>query len=148
MYSNIKFMHSYHFKQLPFSFTGVWQTNAERNPARQLRNAYDLFVPAHRVEFVNKASIICFSDHMEYCTRRQIQSQDNNVYERSEKSSAVRFVKCTSLFAVLPPPPKTHLMYKSPLLNPILTLCCCATRLTLTGEIQSQPSLSWPSFLS
>jgi hypothetical protein len=40
-YSTIKFMHSYHFKQLPFSFTGVWQTNAERNPAGQLRNAYD-----------------------------------------------------------------------------------------------------------
>ncbi len=39
---------------------------------------------------------------MEYCTTRQIQSQDNNVNERREKSSAVRFVtaKFTSLFAV------------------------------------------------
>jgi hypothetical protein len=42
---------------------GGWQTNEERNPARQLRDAYDLFVSAHRVEFVKRLpSIICFSD--------------------------------------------------------------------------------------
>jgi hypothetical protein len=53
-------MHSYHFKQLPFTFTGVWQTNAERNPARQLCNAYDLFVPAHRVECVKRLPFFAF----------------------------------------------------------------------------------------
>ena len=59
-YSNIKFMHRYYFKQLPFSFTGVWQTNAERNPARQLRNVYDLYVPAHRVQFVKGFHYLLF----------------------------------------------------------------------------------------
>jgi hypothetical protein len=51
-YSRIKFMHNFHFKQLPISFAETWRTNAERNPDRILRNADDLYVPAHRIEFV------------------------------------------------------------------------------------------------
>ena len=51
-YCRIKFMHCYHFKKLPLSFNEMWKTNRERNPERILRNADDLYVPAHRVEFV------------------------------------------------------------------------------------------------
>jgi hypothetical protein len=36
----------------------MWKTNRERNPERILRNADDLFVPAHRVEFVKRLPII------------------------------------------------------------------------------------------
>jgi hypothetical protein len=50
-FSNIKFMQSFHFKLLPLSFANTW-TNLERNPERALRNANDLFIPPHRVEFV------------------------------------------------------------------------------------------------
>jgi hypothetical protein len=39
---------------------GGWQTNEERNTARQLRNAYDLFVSAHRVEFVKRLPLFAF----------------------------------------------------------------------------------------
>jgi hypothetical protein len=45
-------MHTFHFKQLPLSFADTWTTNIERNPERALRNANDLFIPPHRVEFV------------------------------------------------------------------------------------------------
>ena len=57
-YNRIKFMYSYHFKKLPVSFNEMWKTNRERNPERILRNADDLFVPAHRVEFVKRLPII------------------------------------------------------------------------------------------
>jgi hypothetical protein len=53
-YSRIKLMHSFHFKQLPVSFAETWITNNNRNMDRILRNADDLYVPAHRVEFVKK----------------------------------------------------------------------------------------------
>ena len=53
-YSSIKLMHSFHFRQLPLSFANTWATNIERNPARALRNANDLFIPPHRVEFVKR----------------------------------------------------------------------------------------------
>ncbi len=48
-FSLIKLMHNFHFKQLPISFAETWKTNAERNPDRMLRNADDLYIPAHRV---------------------------------------------------------------------------------------------------
>jgi len=51
-------MHCYHFKKLPLSFNEMWKTNRERNPERILRNADDLYVPAHRVEFVKRLPII------------------------------------------------------------------------------------------
>jgi hypothetical protein len=59
-FSRIKFMHSFHFHQLPFSFAATWITNAERNPDRMLRNADDLYIPAHRVEFVRRLPLYSF----------------------------------------------------------------------------------------
>jgi hypothetical protein len=47
-------MHCYHFKKLPLSFNEMWKTNKERIPERILRNADDLYVPAHRVELVKR----------------------------------------------------------------------------------------------
>jgi hypothetical protein len=44
-YSRIEFMHRFHFKKLPPSFSEMWKTNRERNPDRILRNADDLYVP-------------------------------------------------------------------------------------------------------
>ena len=59
-FSSIKFMHSCHFKLLPPSFTNTWITNIERNPERALRNANDLFIPPHRVEFVKRLPLYTF----------------------------------------------------------------------------------------
>jgi hypothetical protein len=59
-FSKIKFMHNFHFNQLPMSFAETWRTNAERNPDRMLRNADDLYIPAHRVEFVRRLPLYSF----------------------------------------------------------------------------------------
>jgi hypothetical protein len=59
-YSKIKFMHSFHFKKLPLSFANTWTTNFERNPERALRNANDLFILPHRVEFVKRLPLYTF----------------------------------------------------------------------------------------
>jgi hypothetical protein len=59
-YSKIKFMHSFHFKQLPPSFINTWSTNIERIPECALRNANDLYIPPHRVEFVKRLSLYSF----------------------------------------------------------------------------------------
>jgi hypothetical protein len=59
-YSRIKFMHNFHFNQLPISFAETWRSNAERNPDRILRNADDLYIPAHRVEFVKRLPLHSF----------------------------------------------------------------------------------------
>jgi hypothetical protein len=59
-YSNVKFMHFYYLKQLPMSFNGMWITNEERNPERVLRNANDLYVPAHRLEMVKRMPLFAF----------------------------------------------------------------------------------------
>jgi hypothetical protein len=59
-FSRIKFMHNFHFKQLPISFAETWITNATRNPDRILRNADDLYIPAHRVEFVRRLPLFSF----------------------------------------------------------------------------------------
>jgi hypothetical protein len=57
-YSRIKFMHNFHFKKLPLSFAEMWQTNLERNPERELRNANDYYIPPHRVEIVKRLPYI------------------------------------------------------------------------------------------
>ncbi len=41
----------------------MWKTNRERIPERILRNADDLYVPAHRVEFVKRLPIIALNKY-------------------------------------------------------------------------------------
>jgi hypothetical protein len=53
-------MHSFVHKKLPLSFNNTWQTNEERNPVRVMRNINDLYIPAHRVEFVKRLPLFSF----------------------------------------------------------------------------------------
>jgi hypothetical protein len=53
-------MHNYYFRKLPPSFVHLWQTNAERNPVRELRNANDYFVPPHRIELAKRMPLYSF----------------------------------------------------------------------------------------
>ncbi len=46
--SILKFMHSFKHNMLPLSFTNMWQTNRNRLPDRELRNADQLYIPPHR----------------------------------------------------------------------------------------------------
>jgi hypothetical protein len=58
--SNLKFMHCFVNNRLPFSFNEMWISNRVRNPALQLRNADDLYVPPHRFETVKRFPYFTF----------------------------------------------------------------------------------------
>jgi hypothetical protein len=46
-YSQLKFMHGFSHGKLPISFNEIWVLNRVRNPDLALRNAENLYVPAH-----------------------------------------------------------------------------------------------------
>ncbi len=49
------------YGRLPPSFFEVWQTNRERNAERELRNADDLYVLPHRIEFFKRMPLVSFA---------------------------------------------------------------------------------------
>jgi len=53
-------MHNYIHQRLPFSFNETWLFNHMRNPERELRNANDLFVPAHHFATVKRFPLFTF----------------------------------------------------------------------------------------
>ena len=59
-YYRAKFMHSFVHNKLPLSFSELWIPNRNRNPNRELRNANNLQVPAHRIEIVKRMPICSF----------------------------------------------------------------------------------------
>lgn len=59
-HSKAKFMHQFTFNKLPFSFVNVWQTNRERLPNRELRNANELFIPHHNFATLKRLPIFSF----------------------------------------------------------------------------------------
>jgi hypothetical protein len=60
-FCKVKFMHNYMFGRLPSSFFEAWQTNRERNVARELRNADDLYVLPHLIELFKRMQFISFA---------------------------------------------------------------------------------------
>jgi hypothetical protein len=99
-------MHNYHFQKLPFSFANLWQTNAARNPIRELRNANDYFIPQHRIETVKRMPLFSFPT---------IWNAENNekfnpslpVYLKSLKKRLLEslFIKICMYFMPPPTPP-------------------------------------------
>jgi hypothetical protein len=59
-FANLKFMHSFIHQRLPFSFNETWLFNYMRNPIRELRNANDLFAPAHHFATVKRFPLFSF----------------------------------------------------------------------------------------
>jgi len=60
IYYRVKFMHSYVHRNLPLSFSETWITNRERNPARLLRDADDIYIPPHRIELFKRMPLCTF----------------------------------------------------------------------------------------
>jgi hypothetical protein len=75
--SKIKFMHSFYFKLLPTSFAETWISNGERNPNRMLRNADDYYIPAHRVEFIEKLPLFSFPAAGNYALGEKLNPRQN-----------------------------------------------------------------------
>jgi len=59
-YSILKFMHKYVHGKLPFSFNETWITNRMRNPNIELRNADNLYIPAHHLASVKRFPLFNF----------------------------------------------------------------------------------------
>jgi len=55
--AKLSFMHSVYYEYAPSSFTGTWQTQAQRNPELNLRNATDFYTPFPRIELFKKLPI-------------------------------------------------------------------------------------------
>jgi hypothetical protein len=53
-------MHSYTHHRLPFSFNKIWTFNRDRNLNRQLRNADELFIPAHHYATLKRFPLFTF----------------------------------------------------------------------------------------
>jgi hypothetical protein len=53
-------MHSYVHNRLLFSFYETWIYNHVRNPDRVLRNANDMYVPAHNFATVKRFPLFSF----------------------------------------------------------------------------------------
>jgi hypothetical protein len=66
-FSKLKFMHRYINNKQPFSFTGMWNTNYQLNPNRQLRNANDFFVHWHRIELFKRSPLVSFAKTWNEC---------------------------------------------------------------------------------
>jgi hypothetical protein len=86
-FANLKFMHCFVHQKLPFSFNEMWIFNYMRNPARELRNANDLFVPAHHYATVKRFPLFTFP---------QIWNEEQN-----RKFNPSQFVYCKQLKAAL-----------------------------------------------
>jgi hypothetical protein len=59
-YSALKFMHKYKNNKLPYSFNETWLTNRDRNPELNLRNADNLYVPAHNFATIKRFPLFSF----------------------------------------------------------------------------------------
>ena len=51
------FFHSFHNKYAPTSFSSNWQLNSDRNPAYELRNATNYFVPPAKYSFFERSPL-------------------------------------------------------------------------------------------
>jgi hypothetical protein len=58
--SILKFMHSFYHNLLPVSFNDTWITNRVRFPERELRNAEQLFTPAHNYVTLKRLPLFKF----------------------------------------------------------------------------------------
>jgi len=59
-YSVLKFMHNFSNRKLPFSFADTWIWNRDRNIDRPLRNADDLYIPAHNFATLKRMQLFNF----------------------------------------------------------------------------------------
>jgi hypothetical protein len=52
--AKLTFMHSVYYGHAPTSFANTWQTQAQRNPDLNLRNATDIYIPFPRIDLFKR----------------------------------------------------------------------------------------------
>ncbi len=53
-------MHNFSHNLLPLSFANMWQTNRNRHPERELRNADLLYIPPHKFATLKRLPLFNF----------------------------------------------------------------------------------------
>jgi hypothetical protein len=85
-FARLKFMHNYVNNRLPFSFNEIWIYNHVRNPDRMLRNANDLYVPAHNFATIKRFPLFAFPQAWNEENNRKL-NPSLNCYCKSLKAS-------------------------------------------------------------
>ena len=91
-YSNLKFMHKFSHKNLPLSFHEMWTTNRERNPNLVLRNADNLYVPAHNYATLKRLPLFAFP---------KVWNEDTNLKENPSLRVYLKSVKSALLNSIV-----------------------------------------------
>jgi hypothetical protein len=91
-YSNLKFMHQFWHKKLPLSFHETWSTNRARNPNIALRNADNLYVPAHNYATLKRMPLFSFP---------KVWNEDTNPKLNPSPRSYLKSVKSALLNSVV-----------------------------------------------
>jgi hypothetical protein len=87
-FSNLKFMHKFSYNRLPISFSEMWVTNRVRNPNVILRNADDLYVPAHHFATTKRFQFFSFPKIWNDCDGIKL-NPNENIFTKSVKSALI-----------------------------------------------------------
>jgi hypothetical protein len=91
-YSILKFMHNFSHKKLPLSFHEMWITNRERNPNLALRNADNLYIPAHNYATLKRLPLFSFP---------KVWNEDTNLKENPSLRVYLKSVKSALLNSIV-----------------------------------------------
>jgi len=90
-YSNLKFMHNFWHRKLPLSFHDMWSTNRVRNPDLVLRNADNLYIPAHMYATLKRLPLFSFPKTWNDDSNLKY-NPSLNVYLKSVKSALLNSI--------------------------------------------------------
>ncbi len=81
-------MHKFSYNRLPISFSEMWVTNRVRNPNVILRNADDLYVPAHHFATTKRFQFFSFPKLWNDCDGIKL-NLNENIFTKSVKSALI-----------------------------------------------------------
>ena len=87
-YAALKFMHNFSNCKLPFSFAETWIYNRDRNVGCDLRNADDLYVPAHNYATLKR---------LQFFTFPKLWNSHSDTNNNPSLSSFLKKIKCDML---------------------------------------------------
>jgi hypothetical protein len=90
-YSQLKFMHDFHHGKLPLSFADTWISNRNRNPEIELRNADNLYVPAHHYATTKRFPLFTFPRIWNEATGDKL-NPSQRVFLRNVKSAMLNSI--------------------------------------------------------
>ncbi len=109
-YSQVNFMHDFHHGKLSLYFNETWISNRNCNPELVLRNAENLYVPAHHYVTTKRFLLFTFPRFWNEAVAIKL-NPSQHVFLRNVKSAIVKLYYCvmfTNPSLPLPPPPTPY----------------------------------------